>query len=286
ESALRQRLIALGLFEVRTSALIPRDAIAAAGGAVELKNPLSEDHVALRPNLLRGLLDVAARNQNMGATSLRFFELGRIFLPPDATEKLALGLLFSGEVCSAPHWRSAAKRQLDLFDLKGAINALRVPALSLRRAEKSGYALAADILSGETVIGFAARVSGAVAPVFLAQIELESLVRAEAAGRKFQELDKFPAVARDIAMIVPEKLSHAEVDDAIRAANEPLLADVRLFDLFSGKEAASIGAGRKSLAYTLTYRDRNRTLTHDEVNVVHTRIRERLQSELGAELRE
>ncbi|HMJ04955.1 MAG TPA: phenylalanine--tRNA ligase subunit beta, partial [Chthoniobacterales bacterium] len=117
ETALRQRLIALGLFEVRTSALIPRDAIAATGGAVELKNPLSEDHVALRPTLLRGLLDVLARNQNMGATSIRLFELGRIFLPPDAREKRVLALLFSGEVNTAAHWRTAAKRPLDFFDL-------------------------------------------------------------------------------------------------------------------------------------------------------------------------
>ena len=87
-------------------------------------------------------------------------------------------------------------------------------------------------------------------------------------------------------MIVPEALAHEEIETAIRAAKEPLLADVQLFDLFSGKEAASIGAGRKSLAYTLTYRDKTRTLTNDEVTVVHTRIRERLKSELGAELRE
>ncbi|MFL6528093.1 MAG: hypothetical protein ACJ8IQ_08345, partial [Chthoniobacterales bacterium] len=63
------------------------------------------------------------------------------------------------------------------------------------------------------------------------------------------------------------------------------LADVQLFDLFSAN-AEQLGAGRKSMAYTLTYRDKNRTLTHDEVTVVHNRIRERLQRELGAELRE
>jgi len=122
------------------------------------------------------------------------------------------------------------------------------------------------------------------AQVFIAEVELDSLAHAD--GRKFQGIDKFPAVARDIAMIVPEKLTHAEIENAIRAAKEPLLAGIQLFDLFSGNEAASIGAGRKSLAYTLTYRDPTRTLTNDEVTVVHRRIRERLQSELGAELRE
>ncbi len=105
-------------------------------------------------------------------------------------------------------------------------------------------------------------------------------------GRKFHEIEKYPAVARDIAMIVPENVSHAAIENTIRGGKEALLFDVQLFDLFSGKDSANIGAGRKSLAYTLTYRDQNRTLTHDEVNVVHTRIRERLRSELGAELRE
>lgn len=293
ETALRQRLVALGVFEARTSALIPRDAVAAANGAVELKNPLSEDHVALRPSLVRGLLDVLARNQDMGAASIRLFELGNIFLPPDATEKCALGLLFSGDATSAPHWHAAAKRQLDFFDLKGAIEGLRIPALSFRRSEHPAYALAIEILSENSVIGLAGRLTasraaelGAHAPVFIAQLELDSITSDHDAGQKFQSIEKYPAVARDIAMIVPDALSHAAIEQAIRSAKEPLLADVRLFDLFSGKDSSSIGSGRKSLAYTLTYRDQNRTLTNDEVNVVHTRIRERLKSELGAELRE
>ena len=87
-------------------------------------------------------------------------------------------------------------------------------------------------------------------------------------------------------MIVPETLTHREVEAVIAAAREPLLTEVRIFDLFSGKDAANLGAGRKSMAYSLTYRDKNRTLTSDEVTVVHTRIRERLKREVGAELRE
>lgn len=294
DSALRQRLVALGLFEVRTSALISRaDANASARGAVDLKNPLSEDHVALRPSLISGLLDVLIRNQNMGASSIRLFELGRIFVPPQATEQRSLGLLFCGDAASAPHWRATAKRQLDFFDLKGAVEALRVPDLGLRRADHPAFALAAEITSADEVIGMAGQLGtaraaqlGASAPVFLAQIDLEPLLRAACAGGRYQEIDKYPAVSRDIAMIVPETLSHTEVERVLAGANEPLVQRVQLFDLFSGKEGSSIGPGKKSLAYTLTYRDRNRTLTNDEVTVVHTRIRERLKSELGAELRE
>jgi phenylalanyl-tRNA synthetase beta chain len=293
-SALRQRLVGLGIFEVRTSALISRaDASTSARGAVDLKNPLSEDHVALRPSLTAGLLDVLIRNQNMGAASIRLFELGRVFLPPDAREQRSLGLLFSGDAASAPHWRGGAKRQLDFFDLKGAIDVLRIRELAFRRAEHPAFSLAAEITSGGEVIGLAGQLAtaraaqlGAAAPVFLAQIDLEPLLRFAGAGARYQEIDKFPASSRDIAMIVPDTLSHAEVERVIAAANEPLVQRVQLFDLFSGREGSSVASGKKSLAYTLTYRDRNRTLTNDEVNVVHTRIRERLRSELGAELRE
>ena len=81
-------------------------------------------------------------------------------------------------------------------------------------------------------------------------------------------------------------MSHEEILRAIESAREPLLATIELFDLFDGKGAENIGAGRKSLAYSLTYLDKNRTLTSDEVSAAHDRIRERLKSELGVELRE
>lgn len=293
-AGLRQRLIALGLSEARTSALISRaDTAAAIDGAVELKNPLSEDHVALRPSLAPGLLDVLARNQNMGARSIRLFEIGRVFVPPDAVEQRALGLVFSGTAESTAHWRGGSKRQLDFFDLKSGIEALRIPNLGFRRANHPAYALAAEIAAGDEVIGLAGQLSaaratqlGAAAPVFVAQLNVDAIRRVASDAPRFTEIEKYPAISRDIAMIVPETLSHADVTRTIEAAREAMLAEVQLFDLFSGKEGSSIEFGNKSLAYTLTYRDKNRTLTHDEVTVVHDRIRDRLKSELGAELRE
>ncbi|MDQ6623396.1 MAG: phenylalanine--tRNA ligase subunit beta, partial [Verrucomicrobiota bacterium] len=218
---LRRRLVARGLFEARTSTLIPR-AVAAQDGAVELRNPLSEDHVALRPSLVRGLLEVLARNLNMGASSIRLFELGKIFIPPEAAEKRALGLVFSGAATSEISWRAGEKRQLDFFDLKGALDTLRIPQLALRRSENAGLALAAEILSGEQVIGLAGQLTaaraaefGATSPVFVAQILLDAISPAASGGPRFSEIDRFPAITRDIAMIVPEKLSHAEIAAAI-----------------------------------------------------------------------
>ena len=292
EASLRQRLIARGVSEVRTSALLPRQAGLFAEGALQLRNPLSEDHVALRPTLLSGLIDVLARNVRNGAASIRLFELGHVFSPGNATEKRSLGLIHSGNSGSAAHWRSGSARKLDLFDLKGTIDAIGIEELSLKRAERPGLSLAAEIFSGSQHIGFIGQLSaakvqelGASAPVFVGEVEIRPDLMATERGT-FREIEKFPAVTRDIAMIVPEKLSHAEIFSTIAGAREPLLASIELFDVFSGKEEQGFGAGKKSMAYALTYRDKTRTLTNDEISVVHARIRERLQRELGVELRE
>ena len=291
ESALRQRLVARRVSEARTSALIPRKTDLFGAGALELRNPLSEDHVSLRPTLLAGLLDVLARNVRAGETSIRLFELGRVFSPENAAEKRSLALAFSESAESSAHWRSAARR-LDLFDLKGVLETLGIADFSLRRSERSNFSLSADVLSGSAVIGFLGQIAathgealGITSPILVAEIEIGSELM-EKAGPTFREIEKFPAIARDIAMIVPEKLSHAEIVATIEAAREPLLASVELFDVFSGTQEQNFGAGKKSMAYALTYRDKTRTLTNDEITVVHAKIRDRLQRELGVELRE
>ncbi len=294
-SELRRRLMARGLFEARTPALIPRSSGSDAfrESALELRNPLSEDHVALRPSLIPGLLGVLTRNLRQGAQSVRLFEFGRTFTPADGAEEQHLALVFSGNAEGEVHWRAATKRQLDFFDLKGVIESLQIPALSFRRTENENLALSASIHAGDKVIGIAGQLSAARArlvdagsPVLVAEIKNDFLFQANSGRGVFHELEKFPSVRRDIAMLVSEKLSHAEVMAVIEGARETLLEDVALFDLFGGEGWENIGAGRKSLAYALTYRDQNRTLTHDEVSAAHDRIRERLKRELNAELRE
>jgi phenylalanyl-tRNA synthetase beta chain len=287
ESSLRERLVARGLSEARTSKLIPRTAITE--NAIELRNPLSEDHVALRPNLLPGLLAVLDRNVRARAECLALFELGRVFVPPDGEEERHLGLLLWGNVSSAPHWRADEKRKLDFVDLKGAIESLAIPKLSFRRGTHVDLALAAEVLSGDQGIGVAGQLSAkrtsavdAPAAVFFAELNIEPIRGAAQRTKMFHEMERFPAITRDIAMIVPEKLTHAQIVDEIQSVREPLLESVELFDLFTG----DLGGARKSLAYRLTYRDRSRTLTNEEVTVAHAKIRERLQRELGAELRQ
>ncbi len=285
ESRMRERLVARGLFEARTSKLIPRSVSAFSEGAVALKNPLSEDHVALRPSLIGGLLGVLERNVNAGADSVAIFEIGRAFIPPAGKEERHLAAMLWGKVDPKPNWRTQARRGLDLFDLRGALEAV-VPNLSFRPAKFPDFALAVEVYSGERKIGFAGQIasaqSTAPSPVLAAELHADLLFADGGSTGKFRELDRFPSITRDIAMIVPEEISHATILSAVENPKEPLLERAVLFDLFTEQ----VGAEKKSLAYRLTYRDRSRTLTNEEVNAAHAKIRERLRDDLSAELRE
>jgi phenylalanyl-tRNA synthetase beta chain len=285
---LRHRLTGSGLSEVRTSKLISRSAMTS-DKAVELRNPLSEDHVALRPNLISGLLDVLERNIRAGAESVSIFEIGRAFIPPSGKEERHLAILLWGNVGSSSNWRSQTRRNLDLFDLKGTLEGI-VPNLTFRPGQFPDFALAVDICSADERIGFGGQLvaskSNAPGPVLVAELNADRFLDRVASAKRFQELDRYPAITRDIAMIVPEKLSHVEILRAIQEPAEPLLDSVQLFDLFEIEEGAAATASGKSLAYRLTYRAKNRTLTNEEVTTVHAKIRERLKRELGATLRE
>ena len=293
ESALRSGLAARGLAEVRTSKLISRHSIAFGENAIKLRNPLSEDHVALRPSLHAGLLDVLDRNVRAGAEHVVIFELGRVFIPPTGKEERRLGILLWGNTTSTPHWRAQMKRSLDFFDLKGAIESLPLGRLSFRPSEHRDFGLATEVLSDDRVIGFARQLSaaraseiGAPGAIVVAELQVDFVLETWESAKTFRDIERFPAVTRDIAMLVPEELTHAEILRVIENPQEPMLESVQLFDVFEGQDAADHVPAEKSLAYTLTYRDKNRTLTNEEVTEVHARIRERLQREPGVTLRE
>jgi len=285
---LRDRLTASGLSEVRTSKLISRSAMAS-DKAVELRNPLSEDHVALRPNLISGLLNVLERNIRAGAEGVSIFEIGRVFIPPSGKEERHLGILLSGNIVTASNWRSQIRRSLDLFDLKGALESV-VPNVSFRAGKFPDFALPVEAWSGDQRVGFGGQLlagkSSASSSVLVAELNADLLLDKGGSAKKFRELDRYPAITRDIAMIVPEKLTYAEILRVIENPSEPLLESVQLFDLFEGAEGTAPTGSGKSLAYRLTYRAKNRTLTSEEVTAAHAKIRERLMRELGVTLRE
>jgi phenylalanyl-tRNA synthetase beta chain len=186
------------------------------------------------------------------------------------------------------HWRNE-KRRVDFFDLKGAIELARTD-LSFRRGQHANFALAVEITADNQTIGLAGQLTNsltstidAAGGVFVAEVSLDLPIPSSGWRATFREFGKFPAISRDVAMIVAEDLTHEKIEEVIFHPPEPLLERVEFFDLFAGSE---IGKSKKSVAYRLTYRDRSRTLTNEEVNAAHAKIRERLRSDLGAELRE
>ena len=288
ELQMRRRLAAAGLNEVRTSKLLPRERLAFGENAIALRNPLSKDHVALRPSLLPGLLGVLDHNIRAGVERVAIFEIGKVFEPPTSTEQKRVAILLWGNIASKLHWRNE-KRRVDFFDLKGAIELAR-SGLSFRRGQHANFALAVEIIAGNQLVGLAGLLTNSLTAtidasggVFVAEVSIDFPVSSLGSRATFRELGKFPSVTRDIAMIVGEDLTHEKIWEVIWHPTEPLLERVEFFDLFAGTE---IGEGKKSLAYRLTYRDPSRTLRNEEVNAVHAKIRERLRSGLGAELRE
>jgi len=250
--------------------------------------------VALRPSLLPGLLAVLDHNVRAGAKRVAIFELGRVFVPPTGNEERRLAVLVWGNVTSSPHWRLHALDRLDFFDLKGVIESSVTRKLFFRPEPHPNLALATAIYGDNQLVGRAGQLSTSLTTridasdgVFVAEISVDFPTIGLGSTATFRELGKFPAITRDIAIIAPEELTHEEILNVIFRVSEPSLEKVDFFDRYVGPEAERLfGPGKKSLAYTLTYRDKNRTLTNEEVTEVHARIRERLKRELGVTLRE
>jgi len=156
------------------------------------------------------------------------------------------------------------------------------PALALAveiRREGKAVGLAGQLFPAR------ARELDATAPVLVAELDLD-LFPAVAARARFVELPKFPAVTRDIAMLAPLEVPHGAIEQALRSSGEALLVNVELFDVFTDPAGQRIPADKKSVAYALTYRSGERTLTAEEVAEVHGRLKERLKAELAVSFRE
>lgn len=294
---LRRALVAQGYAEARTLMLIG-EAMPGLGllhdsteNRRRVKNPMNDEQVILRPSLLPGLLQALRDNVRAGAKTVRLFETGRVFSAQGIEESAHLALVFSG-VTSERSWRGGEGSEADLFHLKGVVSALLGAQATFTPDQNPALALALVVEVGGKAVGFAgqlwpkdARGLDATAPVLFAEIDLGALPVLSTV-QKYREIPRFPATARDIALLAPLPLGHAQIEQTLRGANEPLLAEVELFDVYADPSGARIPADKKSLAYSLTYRSTERTLTADEVNAAHARLKERLKSALAVTLRE
>lgn len=303
----KTRLVALGFHEANTIKLVADSQLdgvlgtaAAAPRPVPLKNPLSDDHTTLRPSIVPALLAVAERNVRMGASSLRLFETGTIFSRDGgdtARENQAIALLMSGP--SQPEsWHSNQAAALDFYDLRAVLESLVPAGLRLQSAAHPALLLPAQVYSGDVLLGWAGQLPPALArrhdiggALLVAELDLALLQAHGARGDvRFSELARFPGSARDIAMFVPVDLPNGSIEAFFASLTEPLLESFRVFDVFMPEPNDAGGRKRdvqerKSIAYSLTYRDEGRTLQSIEVDEVHGRVLEALKQALPVEVR-
>jgi phenylalanyl-tRNA synthetase beta chain len=273
---------------------------------LRLDNPLSEDGSVMRPLLLPGLLDAARHNAAHGRPGLALFESAHVYSPAGPLDAVGDGsprgelpaverhhLAVLATEAAPGGWRTPA-RPADFFAARALLeNALEVAGLEWR-AEPGGPPFlhpgrAATIVAGEREIGWLGELHPLVArewdlPGAAAGFELDVDAVVELSGsgpRPFRDVTSFPAVLQDIAVIVPEEMSAADVERAVRAGGEPLLRGVAVFDLYRGEQ---VGEGNKSLALRLEFRAPDRTLTDEEVAERRAAI-ERELAELGGRLR-
>jgi phenylalanyl-tRNA synthetase beta chain len=314
DQAIRERigesLRALGLNETMTYSFVEATDAARLGleeddGELhaELLNPMSGEQAVMRRALLPGLLRAVSYNQRRGNTDVALYEMGATFVAAQGRkqpkERSAVAGVLTGR-WHAPAWNDPQPSEngpatLDFFDGKGVVeelvDALFAEKLRFRSAEHPWLqpGRAADVLLGSEVAGWVGEVHPRVLGEFEAEpavvafeLSVPVLLRATQDAREFTDVPRHPAVELDLAVVVSEDVTAERVDQAIRAAGGKLLESARLFDVYRGK---GVPEGRKSMAFALSYRAPDRTLTAEEVDATHERLVRKVLGAVGGELR-
>jgi phenylalanyl-tRNA synthetase beta chain len=284
---------------------------------VRIANPIAPDKAVLRHSVLASVLDAAERNARL-RERLALFEIGPTFLAseagypstslqqaqggssvqglPDELQRLAI--LLAG-VRALPGWQPADTGPMDFYDLKGILttllDGLRIPEVRFEPAEHPTFhpGKCAKVMSGERHIGVFGELHPQVrgqydwpasfrSPILAADLDLDALLRLIPPLYQTEAVPTLPPVLEDLAIVVDESVPAERVAELIRQAGGKVVTEVRLFDVY---REAKIGAGKKSLAYSLTYQAVNKTFSDKDVAGMRARILRRLEQELGAVLR-
>ncbi|HHV71191.1 MAG TPA: phenylalanine--tRNA ligase subunit beta [Clostridia bacterium] len=266
---------------------------------ISLQNPLTEEQSILRTTLMPSILEVVARNLNRQVNQLGIFEIASVYYPKQfSPDQLALEVpQLVGAITGYPSFSgdNIVVEDGGFFKLKGIIENL-FDRLAIKRqyiaAEAAGFhpGRTAAIVSGELILGVIGEVHPSVLEnykiakrVCVFELNFANIIAKAKLDRFYNSLPKFPSISRDLAVVVKESVSSADLMAVLTHVGGELLEEVKLFDLYRGK---NIPEGAKSLAYSLVYRVKDRTLTDEEVNEVHNRIVESLKEKFGAELRQ
>jgi phenylalanyl-tRNA synthetase beta chain len=313
EENIRDILAGVGLTEVvnyrlttpeRESRRLPPNSPADDKPYVHLANPIASDRTSLRHSILSSLFENLERNARL-RERIALFEIGPVFLDsedgvlPDELQRL--GIVVSGPR-SAKGWQPADTTPMDFYDLKGMIEALletlhianltfKPTAYPVFHPGKCAQVMVTDPASrterqlgvfGEVHPEVHSRYDWPRTPVYAAFFDIALLLAAAPDRYTSQSVPEFPPVLEDLALVVDESLPAAEVAALIRQTGGKIITSLRLFDVFRSEQ---IGAGKKSLAYSLAYQAPDKTLSDKDVAGIRTRIIRRLEQELGAKLR-
>ena len=264
---------------------------------IKLAMPMSEEHAILRQSLVPHLLDAIGYNQARKNHSVGLYEMGTVFISQgkdkQPIEQQHLAGALTGLFVDHP-WQGE-KVPVDFFTVKGILEGLftklQVAAhIHYEQAALEGMhpGQTANILLNNEVIGFMGRVHPNrekeydVKNVFVFELNLDQLLAFKTEPLVYQAIPKYPSITRDIALIVDQNVTAYELEQVIKQSGGKLLQMVNVFDLYVGEH---VPEGKKSVAFTLTYFDPEKTLTDEEVNAVHEKVLAAL-NEKGAELRQ
>jgi phenylalanyl-tRNA synthetase beta chain len=250
--AVEDVLVGCGFSEAYTWSLVPQSA---AAEAVPLQEPLSAEQAVLRTELLPSLVEAVEANLNAGNENVSLFEIARVYTS-------------SGGQLPEERWHVAVVAQRDrteaaFFGAKGALEALLSALKVDPRWARGGVRVLQD-----GVAGF--------------ELDLEELQEQLPGVARYEDVVTYPAVKQDLAFVVPEAVPAGELVDAARDAAGPELREMRIFDVYRGEQ---IGAGKKSIAFSVSFQSPERTLSHEDAAALRERIVEALAARFGAELR-
>lgn len=299
-SRIKQILVGYGFFEVVTNNMVdPGKArrISPQLGFLELRNPLSAELSVLRSSLIYSILKVIEWNKKRKEPQIRIFELGQVFKPQNQDlpqERYKLCLALSG-IREPVRW-DGNPEEVDFYDLKGVVESFfeelsisewrLIPCEDPVFSEGSGFTVEAKDLD----LGILGEISPEILEdfdlkdrVFLSQLDFERILNLISHEKLFSPLPRFPPVERDIAVVVEEGTLIQDIEKEIKETGGELIERLLLFDLYRGKQ---VPPGKKSLAYSIRYRRKDRTLTDQEVEQVHQSIISQLKSCFKAKLRD
>ena len=264
---------------------------------MKLDFPMSSDHVATRMNIVSGLLNDIAYNVARNVDNVALYEEGRIFLPmgderPVEQEHLAAAV--TGQMV-ANSWNKK-DQPADFFQLKGIVErylknmgiAGKITYVPTSDRQEMHPGRTADIMVDDQLVGFIGQVHPQTAKeykipeTYVFELNLELLLAAPKIENEYTPISKYPSITRDIALLVDDDVENTTIVEAIKQKGGAYLKEIHLFDVYAGSH---LPAGKKSLAYTLTYQDDKGTLTEDQVNTAFDKVTAYLQDKVDAEIR-